>query len=92
MNSDELASRQNAQPTPTHKGRSYDNLQIAGNAVVHLGDRYGSNKDLFEEGSETENRHGEPMLLPLGAVRASVVVRELTTYLQHSSMFSIMKV
>jgi len=74
MNSNELAIRQIAQPTPTHKVRSYGDVQIAGNAVVQLGDRYGSNKDLFEEGSETENRYGEPMLLPLDVLRALAVI------------------
>jgi len=74
------------------EARRYGDMHISGNAIVQLGDRHGSNQDLFEEGSETEKRNGEPTPYGLGAMCTAESPQWLTCYLQHSSMFFTMKV
>lgn len=93
MDSTELAARQSCQPESVpYEARRHGDVHISGKAIVQLGDRYGSSKDLFEEGSEIEKRNGEPTPYGLGAMCTAQSPRWLTCYLQHCSMFFTMKV
>ncbi|KAK5099647.1 hypothetical protein LTR70_002272 [Exophiala xenobiotica] len=58
MDPTELAAKRSGRPGPVHpEARRYGDMHIYGNAIVQLGDRYGPDKDLFEEGSEIEKRN-----------------------------------
>lgn len=56
---DAAVSHQATMRTPLAKSResNYGSVNIFGNAKVQLGDRYGANQDLFESGSEEEQRN-----------------------------------
>ncbi len=56
MSSTELVAKQRV---PLEAASAYGDVHISGSAIVQLGDRYGSNKDLFEAGSEAERRNGK---------------------------------